>query len=250
MASAILGFDEFVARYQYPGRGIVLGRDSAGEGFAAYWLTGRSEASRARRIEVGPDELEIVDTTSGPTDPLRHYVAIMRTDGGRIVVGNGTQVAEVVADLSAGASAFEALTALECEPDPPILTPRITATAVVDGSEVREVIVSGAVAHPRWPEAPSSLHHLVHVPALAIGEAYATTTYAGETTAVLTSGQPVAVEVDAKWPDLLERIWDGLDPELRVAVAVAPLIGDLRDGRYIGRHEPLILQAGTGRSTT
>ncbi|MGQ4599924.1 IMP cyclohydrolase [Nocardia sp. R6R-6] len=250
MASVILGFDEFVVRYRYPGRGIVLGRDCAGEGFAAYWLTGRSEASRARRMVVGPDELEIVETSAGPADPLRHYVAIMRTNGLRIVVGNGTQVGEVVANFSAGATMWEALTALECEPDPPILTPRITATAVVNGAGVREVIVSGVVAHSRWPDAPSSQHRLVHVPALAGGEAYAATTYAGDTTAVLTSGQPVAVEIDTKWPDLLERIWDGLDPELRVAVAVVPLAGDLRDGRFIGRHDPLILQAGTGSATT
>lgn len=235
-----LGFDEFGARYQYPGRGIVLGHDSAGVGFAAYWLTGRSEASRSRRMVVGPDELEVVDTSAGPADPLRHYVAIMRAGGDRIVVGNGLQVGEVVADFSAGATMWEALTALECEPDPPILTPRITATAVVDGTGVRELIAAGAVAHSRWPESPSSLHHLVHVPALTTGEAYAMTTYAGDAAAVVTSGQPVAVEIDGLWPDLLERIWANLDSELRVAVAVFPLVGDLRDGRFIGAHDPLI----------
>ena len=250
MAPAILAVDEFVARYRYPGRGIVLGRDTDGAGFVAYWLTGRSEASRARRIVVGPDVVEVVDTTSGPTDPLRHYVTIMRTSDGRIVVGNGTQVADVVDGISAGASEYEALTSLECEPDPPILTPRITATAMVEGSDVREVVMSGAVAHPRWPEVPNSLHHLVHAPSLAAGEGYATTTYAGDTTAVLTSGLPVAVEVDAPWPDLLERIWTGLDPELRVAAVVVPLNADLRDGRFAGSHEPRILQAGTARSTT
>jgi hypothetical protein len=249
MASAILAFDHFVARYRYPGRGIVLGRDAEGAGFAAYWLTGRSEASRSRRFVVGPDILEVVDTTSGPTDPLRHYVAIMRT-GGRIVVGNGTQVSEVVADVSAGTTVFHALTALECEPDPPILTPRITATAVIEGSEMRDVVVSGAVTHPHRTDAAGSLHHLMHVAAPARSEGYAATTYAGDTTVVLTSGLPVAVEVDAPWPDLLERIWDGLDPELRVAAAVVPLTTDLRDGQFTGSYEPLILQAGTGRSTT
>ncbi|UGT44217.1 IMP cyclohydrolase [Nocardia yamanashiensis] len=244
-----LGFDEFVVRYRYPGRGIVLGRDADGAGFAAYWLTGRSEASRSRRMVVGPDELEIVDTTAGPSDPLRHYVAIMRTGDDRIVVGNGTQVGEVVANVAAGASMWKALTELECEPDPPILTPRITATAIVDGADVREVIMSGAVAHRRWPDAPSSLHNLVHVPALAVGEGYATTTYAGDTATVVTSGQPVAVQVNAPWPELLERVWAGLDPELRVAAAVVPLTGDLREGRFIGVHDPLLLQAGTDCAT-
>lgn len=143
-------------------------------------------------------------------------------------------MADVVADISAGATVFDALTALECEPDPPILTPRITATAIVDGAQVREVVVSGAVAHSHWPGTPSSQHHLVHVPSMALGKGCATTTYAGDTTAVMTSGQPVVVEVHARWPDLLERIWGGLDPELRVAAAVVPLVGDLREGKFTG----------------
>ncbi|MCX4096167.1 IMP cyclohydrolase [Nocardia sp. alder85J] len=250
MASVqVLGVDEFVTKYRYPGRGIMLGRDGDGTGFAAYFLTGRSEASRARRLVIGPDTLEIADTTSGPADPLRHYTAIVRMSSGRIVVGNGTQVADVVAGLDAGTTVWQALTGLECEPDPPILTPRITATAAIGGTEVLELVLSGAVAHPKWPAIEQSQHHLAHIPRLAPGEGHAMTTYAGDTGAVVTSGQPVAVTVDGVWPQLLERIWGGLDPVLRVAAAVVPLTGDLRDGRFAGAHEPLILQAGTGRST-
>lgn len=34
-----------------------------------------------------------------------------------------------------------------------------------------------------------------------------------------------------------------------VAAAVVPLAGDSREGRFAGSHEPLLLQAGMGRST-
>ncbi|ATL72519.1 IMP cyclohydrolase [Nocardia terpenica] len=240
------GFDSFVTRCRYPGRGIALGRDAAGAGFAAYWLTGRSTESQERRIIVGVDALDVSDTASDQSDPLRHYTAIIRlTD--RIIVGNGTQVGEVAGDFGGGVSVWEALSRLEYEPDPPILTPRITATATVTGDEVRDVILSGAVAHPRWPN--TAQHNMFHTHRLEVGQCHAMTTYNGDTAAVSTSGQPAAVQVDALWPTLAERIWDNLDPALRVAVAVVPLVGDLREGRFIGVHEPHI-HAGTGRSTT
>lgn len=89
---------------------------------------------------------------------------------------------------------------------------------------------------------------VVHIPAPAPGEGYAACTYAGDAATVVTSGQPVGVEVDAPWPELLTRIWDGLDPLLRVAAAVVPLTSDLRGGQFTGRHEPLILREATSRT--
>lgn len=241
-----LGFSSFVARYRYPGQGIALGRDAQGVGFAAYWLTGRSPESRGRQLIVDSDALEINDIARSQSDPLRHYTAILR-GADRIVVGNGTQVGEVAHDLDAGVGPFEALAKLEYEPDPPIRTPRITATARVAGGEVSQVILSGAVAHPRWPE--TSQHNMFHTPTLEVGQCHAMTTYGGDTATVSTSGQPTAVDVDVEWAGLLEQVWDNLDPALRVAVAVVPLVGDLRQGRFVGAHQPLI-HAGTGRATT
>ncbi|MFE3758833.1 IMP cyclohydrolase [Nocardia tengchongensis] len=148
-----LGFSSFVARYRYLGRGIALGRDAQGVGFAAYWLTGRSPESRGRQLIVDSDALEISDIARSQSDPLRHYTAIIR-GADRIVVGNGTQVVEVGHDLDAGVGPFEALAKLEYEPDPPIRTPRITATARVAGGEVHQVILSGAVAHPQVTRFP------------------------------------------------------------------------------------------------
>lgn len=241
-----LEFGSFVARYRYPGRAVALGRDAQGVGFAAYWLTGRSPESRGRQLIVDADSLEISDIARSQSDPLRHYTAIIRR-ADRIVVGNGTQVGDVVADLDAGVGPFEALAKLEYEPDPPIRTPRITATALVSGDEVSQVILSGAVAHPRWPEVAQ--HNMFHTPTLEAGQCHAMTTYSGDTATVSTSGQPTAVEVDVEWAGLLEQIWDNLDPGLRVAAAVVPLVGDLRHGRFVGAHQPLI-HAGTGRATT
>ncbi len=231
-----MGFDAFVGRCRYPGRGIALGRDDAGVAFAAYWLTGRSAESRNRRITVGAGVLDVSDIASGPPDPLRHYTAIIQRSN-RIVVGNGIQVREVVADLDAGSTIWEALSKLESEPDPPIRTPRITATATVRGDEVEEVILCGAVAHPRWPK--TAQHNVFHTHRLEVGQCHAMTTYDGDTAEVSTSGQPTAVEVDDAWPTLLQRIWHALDPAVRVGAAVVPLPGDLRCGRFIGRHQPV-----------
>ncbi|WP_069162889.1 IMP cyclohydrolase [Nocardia altamirensis] len=246
MTSEALGFDPFIARYRYPGRGIALGRDVQGIGFAAYWLTGRSAESRDRRILVDADTLAVSDIASAQSDPLRHYTAIVAlTD--RIVVGNGTQVSEVTADLGQEVTAWEALSKLAYEPDPPILTPRITAIATVAGNEMVDVILCGAVAHPRWPN--MAQHNMFHTGHFEPGQSHAMTTYAGDTSVVSTSGQPWAVEIDTVWQELHKRIWANLDPALRVAAAVVPIGGDLRDGRFIGAADPIV-HAGTRPSTT
>lgn len=248
----VVSFDEFVRRYPYPGRVIVVGQDVAGVRFAAYWLTGRSPESRSRRFTIGADALDVHDVSPGAeNDPLRHYTAITRAAAGRVVVGNGTHVAEITALLDKGVNAFDALAGLEYEPDPPIFTPRITAVASM--SPKSELVLAGAVPQPVWPDVPTSQgfrgpawpdrpgHNLFHVARLTPTQCYGLTTYSGDTENVTVSGQPTAIAVDGEWPELLGRIWDGLNPALRVAAAVVPLVSDLREGRFAGLHEPVVL---------
>ena len=114
----------------YPGRLILLARTLNGELTGGYALTGRSEASRARRMELtASGELAVVPVGATSHDSLRHYVAAT-ADERWTVYGNGEQVAEVAARLAKGLAPGSALEDLSYEPDPPICTPRITA--VVD----------------------------------------------------------------------------------------------------------------------
>ncbi|MFI5719900.1 IMP cyclohydrolase [Nocardia sp. NPDC051750] len=238
--------DEFASMYCYPGRSLAIGKDSQGVSFAAYWLTGRSPQSRSRRVSVDRDTLEIGDVSApDQSDPLRHYTAIIRNSE-HVIVGNGTQVTDVAAELSQGVSAFHALSRLEYEPDPPIHTPRITAVLSRAGDDFEDVTISGAISDTRWTT--MAQHYMFHILRQEPGQGHAVTTYSGDAENISTSGKPSQVAIDASWDKLLDQIWDNLAPSVRVAACVVPLAGDLREGRFAGIHEPVI-HAGTGLNT-
>lgn len=109
----------------YPGRGCVSARLADGRLYLAYFLTGRSEASRSRTVELQPSgDVQVRDTSGGDHDDLRHYVAAVRREGWT-VVGNGDQVEPLASALAAGKDPASAWAEHTYEPDPPIFTPRI-----------------------------------------------------------------------------------------------------------------------------
>jgi IMP cyclohydrolase len=166
---------------------------------------------------VSDDEIVVQDVSGGSTDELRHYTAAVRADGW-IVVGNGTQVSELAEARKAGRDPQVALRDHAYEPDPPIRTPRIFATASLDGTGVT---IGSARALPGADD-------LVQHPSLYLAElppatAVTISTYAGTAADVITSGVPEVVSADAAWTSVADLVWDRLDPELRVGLFVAPL---------------------------
>ena len=206
-----------VAGVEYPGRGLALGRDRDGVAFAAYWLTGRTAASQSRKLVVTDDEIVVQDVSGGSTDDLRHYTATVRGDGW-IVVGNGTQVSELADARKAGRDLQLALRDHAYEPDPPIRTPRIFATASTDGTAV---IVGSARSVPGAEELVE--HPSLFVPELPSATAVYVSTYAGTAADVITSGLPEVVTAHSSWHEVADSVWDALDPSLRVALFVVPL---------------------------
>jgi IMP cyclohydrolase len=123
----------------YPGRGLVFAVDPEGVATWVYFITGRSQASKARRVRADPDGLVVEPTEqSAEPDTLRHY-ACARLANDILVVGNGDHVDILAEALKRGVSLEHTLDLIEPEPDPPIWTPRI---ALVMGSNVHFVSVS------------------------------------------------------------------------------------------------------------
>jgi IMP cyclohydrolase len=123
----------------YPGRGLVFAVDPGGVATWVYFITGRSKASRARRVRADPDGLVVVPTEqSVETDALRHY-ACARWANDVLVVGNGDHVDILAEGLKRGVPLEQIVVLIEPEPDPPIWTPRI---ALLMGSKVHFVSVS------------------------------------------------------------------------------------------------------------
>ena len=208
---------ELLAGRPYPGRGCVLANTSGDGPVLAYFVTGRSEASRSRELVVGDDDSVLVRATEQGSghDALRHYQAVARSEGW-LVVGNGDHVSPVTASLVAGNDMGSALGRHSCEPDAPIFTPRI---CLASGPSHRPVFgyvrrrTDGGMDRVAWA-----------VSELAVGGAVVLSTYDGTVEDVRTSRCPVEAATGATGAaDLLDELWAALSPELRVgAVAVRP----------------------------
>jgi IMP cyclohydrolase len=217
---------------EYPGRGLAIGRDADGVPFFAYWLTGRSPASQARELVVHDREVIVRDTSGGRPDDLRHYTAAIRGDDW-VVVGNGTQVSELVAahgreqQNGSGSVSFDlqlAVRDITYEPDPPIRTPRITASATITGTELTDAVVASARAQSTDPDRTD--HPSLYAAQLPPASALTTTTYQGTAEDVVTNGRPATVAVPISWSAISDAVWTGLTPTLRVAMVTVRLDQD------------------------
>jgi IMP cyclohydrolase len=199
----------------YPGRGVVWARTLGGELCGAYFLTGRSAASRGRTLRRGVGELVVSPTDATAHDPLRHYVAA-REHGGWLVFGNGEQVATVADRLEEGRTPATALDGLEYEPDPPIFTPRITVVADLGSGRAW----FGAARRSAGGRVAADVMTLV-VRDLAPGDAVLMTTYRSDGKQVATGEPFVEARTEAgDREELTAEVWEALRPELRVAAAV------------------------------
>lgn len=211
---------ELLATRPYPGRGCIAARTNDGELSFLYFLSGRSAASRNRRIEVSSSgDVAVVGVDVGQ-DALRHYVAAARR-GDWFVIGNGDQVEPLVSSLAAGVSPSDAAAMHTFEPDPPIFTQRIwLATRLT--ADAPTVLFGFAQSAD---EAGTATNHLtLSVGAIATGRAVVMTTYDGTADHPRTTAFPAHVTVDsADRRDLLNDLWNTLDPDVRVAAfAVDP----------------------------
>lgn len=90
---------ESIAAMDYPGRGLIVGQEKGSDDprtFVAYFVTGRSDSSRARVMEEGPKTGTVytdatdLETLQKGSPLLLVYPAIM-TVGSGVVVSNGVQ---------------------------------------------------------------------------------------------------------------------------------------------------------------
>lgn len=211
--------DSVLADRPYPGRGCLLGRSGDGEVSVVYFVTGRSEASRARRLEVRDQgEVDVVATrTSGTPDALRHYRAVAHAKGWT-VVGNGDHVAPLAEGLAGGGAAFELLAGMDAEPDPPIFTPRIWLAIDREGEH------TPLFGYARRRADDGTDRTLWSVSDLAPHSGVLLTTYDGQREPVSKSTAPAEVSLrTSSASDCAEALWAGLQPDLRVgAVLVRP----------------------------
>lgn len=213
----------------YPGRGILCARLGDGSVVGAYFVTGRSEASREREIRpTDTGELAVVAKGDVGFDPLRHYIAATASPEW-LVFGNGAQVSSVAAELAHGEQPAVALDNLEHEPDEPIFTDRITA---IMQRPLGGRAVFGIARRSNAVRSSSSIITMT-IRDLEPGEAVLLTTYRSDGQ-VIEGGQPfIETSCAARsGADLLDETWSSLNPAYRVAAIVLPVTSEI-DGALI-----------------
>lgn len=246
---------EPLTRLEYPGRLIVIGRLPDGLSVVGYGITGRSPASRARRLALGDDG----NVYTRPTDEeilrtgnpaLLVYPAIIFTDRG-LAVSNGAQtsliaerlLSEAPGDESAGDASdadktlasdvlravfatprvVEGIDLTSYEPDAPNHTPRISGCVRATSAALQVV---------RHGKSIDRLATIFNLGGLEPGRARAISTYAGPNTNPLPSfpGEPLRIAIEAlTLADFAEALYEAIGPgaaktgteDLRVAVAAA-----------------------------
>ena len=212
----------------YRGRGLALGPAPDGEGVAiVYWITGRSQRSRNRRLVASPDatvHTEFIDAGRGD-DPALVVYPLLMSRGGTHVVSNGEQTQPILDALCAGRTLEQALKPWSAEPDE-LATPRITGTVQVDAPDacrlgvVRERAVDGQAVTERSVFAYEGLPP---------GSGRCVTTYAGGPgDPAPFAGDPLCVRFEADPEATCARFREALAGPMLVSVIV----------RFAGRGGP------------
>ncbi len=213
-------FARHLAANPYPGRGLVLGRTEADDGWLqVYWIMGRSEHSRNRVFVADGATLrtEAADPARVKDPSLIIYEAMLELPG-VFLVSNGDQTRTAVDILEAGGRFEDALEMREREPDAPNYTPRITGLIDLrlgEASFALSILKANAADPARtdrftYRPAPPP-------PGLGLG----LTTYQGDGSPLPSfRGEPLWLPLPGTSEQVLDRYWEALDPENRIALAV------------------------------
>lgn len=214
-----------LAANSYPGRGIVLGNTADGkQSVAAYFIMGRSENSRNRIFveEEGGLRTEAFDPAKLKDPSLVIYWPVRKL-GRTTIVTNGDQTDTIYEFLAAEKTFEEALRMRTFEPDPPILTPRISGLVHKDGSYRLSILKSAN------GNADSVQRFFYEYPQPVAGEGHFIHTYLGDGDPVPSfEGEPENVMIEGDIDSFTKLVWDHLNEANKVSLFVRFI--DLADG--------------------
>ena len=209
----------------YPGRGIVLGKSADGQkAVIAYFIMGRSENSRNRIFveEDGELRTQAFDPAKLKDPSLVIYWPV-RKFGAATIVTNGDQTDTIYEFLAAEKTFEEALRMRTFEPDPPILTPRISGLVHKDGSYRLSILKSAN------GNAESTQRFFYEYPQPVAGEGHFIHTYLGDGNPVPSfEGEPELVRIEGDIDSFTSLMWENLNEANKVSLFVRFI--DLADG--------------------
>ncbi len=221
-SEAKTAFTRHLEQNAYPGRGLVIGRDASGDWLQVYWIMGRSANSRNRRFvaDGGTLRTEPLDAAK-MTDPSLVIYEAMLERPGLYLVSNGDQTRTIHQAFGAGGEPWRfeaALATREREPDAPNYTPRISGLLDLREREPRLALSILRASDSDPAHTDRSFHRPAPPPpGLGLG----LTTYVGDGSPLPPfRGDPLWLPLEGAPEAVLERYWDALHAENRVALAV------------------------------
>lgn len=210
----------------YPGRGIAVGLSDDGKALIqVYWIMGRSANSRNRVFESEGGRLWTAAADPAKVaDPSLIIYNAMDEQPGVLIVSNGDQTDTIARALRAGGEARVALATREYEPDAPNYTPRISA--VCDLRRGAPLATMSVLKRSAQGDGCDRL--FFEYESFAPGLGRCVTTYRGDGSPLPPfDGEPWALPLEGTPEDVLETVWDALNADNRVSLAVkrSPLDG-------------------------
>ena len=227
-STAARNLQRHLAGNPYPGRGLIIGRNSAGAWVQAYWIMGRSENSRNRIfVQEGEQVRTQASDPSKVKDPSLVIYNALRRAGDQYIVTNGAQTDGLHDGLAAGRSFAACLLDWAHEPDPPNNTPRISGLLDLCGGQAEvwlSIIVAGAFG------ATDSEHRFFRYAAVKPGYGYGITTYQGDGNPLPPfEGSPLLFPLAGEAAQIADTLWAALDRENRVSLAVRTIPASGKD---------------------
>ena len=215
--------DTHLRRNKYPGRGLVIGRSVPQNWRIIYWIMGRSESSRNRRFVIKGKTLRTEAVNPALlTDPsLIIYEAMLELPG-VYLVSNGDQTRTLYEALQTGETFEAALETREREPDAPNFTARISAMLDFRGT-IPALALSILKANPIDSALTDRTTFRPALPPEGFG--LGLTTYRGDGNPLPSfQGSPLLLPCSGDVHEVVDRYWNALDSENRVALAVKEIV--------------------------
>lgn len=209
---------EMLTQNPYPGRGIIIGMDEAGENLVqVYWIMGRSPNSRNRVFETDGSRLwtEAADPSKVEDPRLIIYNAMLELRE-LFVVSNGDQTDTIYQALLAGGDFCHALNIRQYEPDAPNFTPRISGLA-----SLRHGVPTAELSVLKKSDLGDGCdRHFFHIEQFGMGYGHCVTTYMEDGDPLPPfEGQPYPLPLLGKIDAVARTTWNALNAENRVSLA-------------------------------
>jgi hypothetical protein len=225
--------EEMLKINDYPGRGIIIGRDNSGEcAVIAYFIMGRSENSRNRIFsELNGIVRTQAHEPSKLSDPSLIIYNAVRALGNKTIVSNGDHTDTIYDCMDRQMTFEQALRMREFEPDKPNYTPRISGIVHLNDKSACgfNYALSIIKTDGGCPDSVQRFNFAYNNPIK--GKGHFIHTYSGNGNPLPGFvGEPRSVEISGNINEFMRVIWDSMNIENKISLYTRFI--DVKTGKY------------------